>query len=334
MDASRLSLDAGTFGGVVDKGTIDAVLSGGVEQARRICAEAMRVLKPGGKFLVVSNTPGERLLDSLLSMCGPGSACESPLVVSGKGVDDPCVYAYIVRKPISFSVEATSPLDNGRPAWSPSSFPGQRQGLSSATRQDGTLPEAAHESGADEVATTNAGLDPGNCTGVAPSADKAARSGPEGDVALPDVGYDSVLRALKRGDLFDPRKPETRLAQCTAQISQLLREKEPTLLREAGFNELNGDANARLTGNGHAAFLPWGVGESFSEDDLYANYELDANEELSASEVSVDITATRLKICLGPPGARKTVLDNDLQGKVDVTESTWSIQDKTVLNVR
>ncbi|CAN0347936.1 unnamed protein product, partial [Hapterophycus canaliculatus] len=103
MDAGRLdNLDAGTFGGVVDKGTLDAVLSGSLELARRICREAMRVLEPGGRFLVISNTPGEKLLETLLDMCGPGSTCgDSPLAVpvSGGGpAEGPRVYAYIVRK--------------------------------------------------------------------------------------------------------------------------------------------------------------------------------------------------------------------------------------------
>lgn len=99
MDAGHLGdLGAGTFGGVVDKGTIDAVLSGGLEPARRICQEAMRVVEPGGTFLVISNMRGEELLETLLSMCGPGSACDSPLAVPVVGGPGPCVYAYIVRK--------------------------------------------------------------------------------------------------------------------------------------------------------------------------------------------------------------------------------------------
>ncbi|CAM9589057.1 unnamed protein product [Scytosiphon promiscuus] len=103
MDATRLdNLDSGTFGGVVDKGTIDAVLSEGLEPARRICREAMRVLEPGGRFLVISNTPGEKLLETLLDMCGPGSTVvDSPLAVpvSARGpADSLCVYAYIVHK--------------------------------------------------------------------------------------------------------------------------------------------------------------------------------------------------------------------------------------------
>lgn len=98
MDAGRLDdLGAETFGGIVDKGTIDAVLSGGLEPARLICREAMRVLEPGGTFLVISNTPAEKLLGPLVSMCGPGSTGDSPPIavpVAGGA----CVYAHMIRK--------------------------------------------------------------------------------------------------------------------------------------------------------------------------------------------------------------------------------------------
>ena len=98
MDAGRLdALGDETFGGVVDKGTLDAVLSGAVEPARRICREAMRVLEPGGTFLVISNTPAHKLRGPLVGMCGPRSTAASPsIAVPAAG--GACVYAHFIRK--------------------------------------------------------------------------------------------------------------------------------------------------------------------------------------------------------------------------------------------
>lgn len=97
MDACNLGLNSDTFAGVVDKGTLDATITGGGNTARRICREVMRVLKPGGVFLVISNAPAGILLDALLDMCGREASCDTPLPVP-MGKSTHVVYAYTVVK--------------------------------------------------------------------------------------------------------------------------------------------------------------------------------------------------------------------------------------------
>ena len=82
--------------------------------------------------------------------------------------------------------------------------------------------------------------------------------------------------------------------------------------------------------------LPWGAREKFDEDFEFASYDLIFGSEIRTSEVAVDIAATWLKIRLRRRADtdEKVVLDRELHGKADPAESTWSIQDKTVLSVR
>ncbi|CAN0100710.1 unnamed protein product, partial [Discosporangium mesarthrocarpum] len=57
MDATSLDAQSGTFTGAVDKGTLDAMISGGggkPGRAAAMCAEVLRVLCPGGHFAVIS----------------------------------------------------------------------------------------------------------------------------------------------------------------------------------------------------------------------------------------------------------------------------------------
>lgn len=67
MDATRLTFPAGRFGGVVDKGTLDAILCGdeSTANARRLCEHVARVLRPGGVYVVVSYGPPENRLGYL-----------------------------------------------------------------------------------------------------------------------------------------------------------------------------------------------------------------------------------------------------------------------------
>jgi ubiquinone/menaquinone biosynthesis C-methylase UbiE len=57
MDARKLSFDDNSFDFVIDKGTTDAMLCGksGPRNIRRIFSEVVRVLSPGGCFVLVSH---------------------------------------------------------------------------------------------------------------------------------------------------------------------------------------------------------------------------------------------------------------------------------------
>lgn len=64
MDCTALSFGDGVFDCILDKGTLDSVLCGdnSTANAARACAEASRVLKPGGNFIVISyGQPESRL---------------------------------------------------------------------------------------------------------------------------------------------------------------------------------------------------------------------------------------------------------------------------------
>lgn len=69
MDASKMDFAPGTFAAAVDKGTLDAVLSGGADSlpvATAILGEVNRVLQPGGRFLLVSSIE-QTMYEPLLS---------------------------------------------------------------------------------------------------------------------------------------------------------------------------------------------------------------------------------------------------------------------------
>eukprot|EP01089_Gocevia_fonbrunei_P008224 TRINITY_DN198_c0_g2_i4.p1 TRINITY_DN198_c0_g2~~TRINITY_DN198_c0_g2_i4.p1 ORF type:complete len:111 (-),score=21.48 TRINITY_DN198_c0_g2_i4:25-357(-) len=65
MDVTDLSeLESGTFGGVVDKGTLDAILcgEGSSVQSEKMLGEIARLVKPGGCFLCITyGQPTNRL---------------------------------------------------------------------------------------------------------------------------------------------------------------------------------------------------------------------------------------------------------------------------------
>lgn len=116
MDAAHLTFDASTFSGVIDKGMLDALLTAGIKKAQPICAEAMRVLEPGGKFVVVSSCGEKVYQDRLLSMCGPGSACGSPLPAPVSDLGLPSVFIYVVCKPPAPRTEAVVAAAAAAPA--------------------------------------------------------------------------------------------------------------------------------------------------------------------------------------------------------------------------
>ena len=62
MDARRLPLRSGVFDIVLDKGTLDALLTDevhGMRNATAMVREVRRTLSPGGVYLVVSHSPSD-----------------------------------------------------------------------------------------------------------------------------------------------------------------------------------------------------------------------------------------------------------------------------------
>lgn len=81
-DVINLNLPAGTFDAVVDKGTLDALLCGSVDDAREMVTEMHRVLCTGGAYVQVSAEDPEARLDLL-------TGCESPKGRGERGRREP-----------------------------------------------------------------------------------------------------------------------------------------------------------------------------------------------------------------------------------------------------
>lgn len=366
MDAGHLGdLGTGTFGGVVDKGTIDAVLSGGsLDLARPICQEAMRVLEPGGAFLVVSNTPGEKLLDTLLSMCGPGSACDSPLAVPTVGGAGPSVYAYIVRKKSpgngkgggvtytrgqAHSAQQPEELNESDDAASVEAH--AAEGARRATVGDAAPRSDSHVSDLElpvewpTLSGVDGGFDGrsgggGAMGGLSSSHLGLERSRPESKIlGLLRQGLDSHKGVMESLQKLEDLKNSREVAN--------LEGAAPRPKLEATGGDGRGDArdydrrvqkalntNRSMAPAEQQPSLPWGARESFSEDASYATYELKFDTELSPSRLSVEIGATHVKACYRhKPDDLEVLLDRELCDKV-TSESTWCIEDKTVLSFK
>lgn len=423
MDATQLAFGAGTFGGVVDKGTLDATLSGDKETARHICAEAMRVLEPGGKFLVVSSSGREVLLDPLLDMCGPGSKCDWPLAVSS----GPEVYAYAVCKGKGEGVPRVGEaLDDSHKARPPPGrlllSPRARSKAAAAQQSLAVDPDdarrgvavvgQAHRSGAESRETATATASPISvCSGTgarvekkAPSASDAVsiRSGglgrgigsglwsgrapaaggdleggageecpatfkaplPHRDALAEEVRYggDTMKNPSSSPGgggggggamplpLHTSVNNEYTREEGLRSLEHLLREQQQgnhpdnrrkvdeilaKLRATTKYRKQKAGACETEAGSASPSPLPWGVAAlNYNEDAIFANFDLDLHSEIRKPELSVEIKSTRVKVCRGPSGAREVLLDRELASKVDVAESTWFIQDKTVLSVR
>jgi len=104
MDATALAFDGETFDGVVDKGTLDAVLAGcdqaAVDSANKIGREAMRVLRPGtGCYVIVSSIPPLRYSPVLSEWCGAENLSVETLTTGyGEGEHGEDLYVYCLRK--------------------------------------------------------------------------------------------------------------------------------------------------------------------------------------------------------------------------------------------
>lgn len=106
-DATTLHsfMDA-AFDLVVDKGTVDALISGDVVAATLACAAAGRVLKWGGRFVVVSHRQpdgDDAWLDAVLAGLGEADAAWR---VDAHACDNtPAVYVFTKRRSASRDVE-------------------------------------------------------------------------------------------------------------------------------------------------------------------------------------------------------------------------------------
>ena len=70
-DVLSLNVPEGAFDAVVDKGTLDALLCGSVDDAREMVTEMQRVLSKGGAYVQVSAEDPEARLDLLTGCEGP-----------------------------------------------------------------------------------------------------------------------------------------------------------------------------------------------------------------------------------------------------------------------
>lgn len=62
MDCTDMSFEASTFDIVIDKSTLDSILCAGEIQAKKYIDETFRVLREGGKLLILSYaSPNQRL---------------------------------------------------------------------------------------------------------------------------------------------------------------------------------------------------------------------------------------------------------------------------------
>jgi len=78
MDATAMSFPDHSFGLAVDKGTLDAMMSGDGASAAPMVAEIHRTLKPGGIFVLVShNGRRQQLLDGALQDAAAGEGQEA-----------------------------------------------------------------------------------------------------------------------------------------------------------------------------------------------------------------------------------------------------------------
>jgi SAM-dependent methyltransferase len=70
-DATSLPFEDGSFGRVIDKGTFDAVLTGGFKMARSMASEVRRVLQGDGVYVLISHSDERRVrhLETAFAKC-------------------------------------------------------------------------------------------------------------------------------------------------------------------------------------------------------------------------------------------------------------------------
>lgn len=219
MDACELRFESGRFSGVVDKGALDAVIGGGGDAARRMCSEAMRVLKTGGKFLVISNAPTGILREALVDVCGPDATCDAPLPVPiGNNTD--VVYAYTVAK----DAEGRSLV--GKTRWEPEDCEDDEDGEWSETGP-GSMPPMHAAPWLRYCSPSD--LAKGRLRELTPAQARALKTIKEQF----GIGHHSELRALTTGDgaqvlseLIESFEAER--CCCEATVASLARGEEPS----------------------------------------------------------------------------------------------------------
>lgn len=378
MDPSCLSLDTETFGGVVDKGTIDSELSGpeeGLKRVRRICDEAMRVLKPGGKLLVL--TKSSEVVNCLLDMCGQGSACDATLAVDRNGgIHGARAYAHIIRKASSSNGKLAT-KQSSRRALEPEK---DVEGLDSAKRDIGDGRAVIAKGAAGRA--TKRDFETGSSADVEATEDSAKTATCRGEVGnhLPPsngnlksgalelhpavattvgeveqvASKGPVIEGVNRQPVKDDGNPLQDTFKNRDTGNGFEREELPVgdpasaSLKASPFDQGGSrDTLCSLKSSGQvremkagmevvAASLPWGVRDDFSEDKLNAYYELTATSRLAASELSVEFSPTRLKVSHSSPGPdsrKSTWVDRELRGAIVTAESTWCIEDGSVVSI-
>lgn len=353
MDPCCLSLEAETFGGVIDKGTIDAGLSGpekGLKRVQRICDEAMRVLKPGGKLLVLAKS--SEMINCLLDMCGQGSACDATLAVDRNGgIHGARAYAHIIRKANSSNGKLLT-----KQSYHEASEPEEDvQVLDSGGKGIVDCRTVLTEEAAGRLAER--GFKTGSSADIEATEDgakAAATCRREMENHFPSNG-DMESGALERQPVEDDGNPlqDTSTNRDTGHGFEKERlpvgDPASALLKASPFDQGGScDMPCSLESNGQvremkasiggevAASLPWGVRDDFSEDKLNAYYELTATSRLAASELSVEFAPTRLKVSHSSPGpaGRKSIwVDRELRGAIITAESTWCVEDGSVLSI-
>ncbi|CAM9690567.1 unnamed protein product [Sphacelaria rigidula] len=329
MDACNLGLTSDTFAGVVDKGTLDATITRGGNTARRICKEAMRVLKPGGVFLVISNAPAGILLDALVDMCGREASCDTPLPVP-MGKSTHVVYAYTVVKDGGGNGCAGDAAMTAMAAVEDDDDDEDRPSRASAPTPAPARKEKEREKSGDR---------PDHIRSLILQAQEVDREKAAAAVAAARVkNFEDTLKAYEDHSGREAKELsgliETKQGQDAARGGPTA--PVPTAVVAAADPAAATVPSCKIQANRDSTdSLPWGVNISqYEEDSTFSTVSIDTGAELKASHLSIEFAPTRLKVVKGPPGGdRPTLLDLELTGRIIVADSIWSIEDKTVLTL-
>ena len=93
MDASHMSFENETFECVLDKATLDAMLSGNLATAKKLVAEVCRVLCDRGTYVIVSHVSpesdnGQKMINNVLVACLDWEMCQWRIDIHSVWVDN------------------------------------------------------------------------------------------------------------------------------------------------------------------------------------------------------------------------------------------------------